>query len=333
MDPQYAAALTKAGLLGSAPPPPPSTAKEARAGFDIAVLKGYKAFLEPNLPPSNTYTVTDYPVSVEGGEISVRCLVPVADDQGVTFPVLVNIHGGGWTLGSVELDDYALRGYCVRQKISIVNVEYRLAPEYPFPTAVDDCHAALKWVVSNASLLKADVKKGFLIGGESAGANLSAVLAHIIRDDPSFEGRRLTGQLLCEPNVCHYAAYPESLQSQFRSMDEIPDMPALTRATIERFYEWYNAPPSDPRFSPLLYPSHQGLPRAYIQAMGLDALRDDALVYAEVLREAGVETKLDIYPGVGHGFQYGVPDIPAAAKVRADTEQAIGWLLNRESPA
>ena len=63
--------------------------------------------------------------------------------------------------------------------------------------------------MSNASVLKSDVKKGFLVGGESAGANLSAVLAHIVRDDPFFGGRRLTGQLLCEPNVCHYAAYPE----------------------------------------------------------------------------------------------------------------------------
>ncbi|KAH9885085.1 Alpha/Beta hydrolase protein [Cubamyces lactineus] len=333
MDPEYAAGLAKAGLLGSKPPPPPSTAEEARAGFDIAVLKVYKAFLVPQLPPSNAYTVTDHPVQVEGGEISVRCLVPMVDDQNETLPVLFYIHGGGWTVGSVELDDYALRGYCVRQKLSVVNVEYRLAPEYPFPTAVNDCYAALKWTIFNTSLLKANLEKGFLIGGESAGANLSAVLTHIARDDSFFEGRRLTGQLLCEPNVCHYAAYPESFKSKFLSIDEIPDMPALSRAMIERFYGWYNAPPSDPRISPLLYPSHQGLPRAYIQAMGLDALRDDALVYAEVLHEAGVETKLDLYPGVGHGFHYGVPDITAAAKVRDDVEQGIRWLLKRESPA
>ncbi|KAI0328847.1 hypothetical protein GY45DRAFT_1419728 [Cubamyces sp. BRFM 1775] len=330
MDPEFAAALTKAGLIDAKPPPPPSTAAEARAGFDMTVLKAYKAFLEPHLPPSDTYTVTDRPIPVEGGEISVRTLVPVVADQNETFPVIVYIHGGGWTIGSVELDDYVLRGNCVRQKIVIVNVEYRLASEHPFPTAVDDCYAAVKWTASNAALLKADLSKGFLVGGESAGANIAAVLAHVAQDDPFFEGRRLTGQLLCEPSVCHPAAYPESLKSKFKSIQEFTAMPPLSKETIEKFYEWYNAPPSDPRFSPLLYPSHQGLPRAYFQAMGFDALRDDALVYAEVLREAGVDTKVDIYPGVGHGFYYAFPSLTAAAKVREDAEKGIKWLLGRD---
>ncbi|KAH9900687.1 Alpha/Beta hydrolase protein [Cubamyces lactineus] len=333
MDPEFAAALAQAGLLDSKAPPPPSTAAEARAGFDMTVLRGYKAFLEPHLPPSNTYTVTDHRVLVQGGEIFVRSLVPAVDDKSEMFPVLVYIHGGGWTIGSIELDDYVLRGYCVRQKITVVNVEYRLAPEHPFPTAVDDCYAALKWTVSNAALLRADLRQGFLIGGESAGANIAAALTHTARDDPFFEGRRLTGQLLCEPSVCHLVAYPESLKPKFKSITEFTVMPPLSKEMVEKFYGWYNAPPSDPRFSPLLYPSHQGLPRAYIQAMGFDPLRDDAIVYEEVLREAGVETKLNLYPGVSHGFYYGFPGISAAVKVREDAEKGLKLLLGRQSSA
>lgn len=209
---------------------------------------------------------------VEGGEIIVRCVVPVVEDAHDTFPVLVNMHGGGkyeeclriltrdpnglqfylslgWSVGSVELDDYFLRQLSVDLKLSTVNIEYRyahdlmlrrgthshqpcrLAPEHPFPTAVNDCLAALKWVstyipprvclpflipiphlqvVQNTELLKADLKKGFLVGGQSAGGNLAAVLAHETLADPFFAGpgRQLTGQVLREPLLIHPDAYP-----------------------------------------------------------------------------------------------------------------------------
>ncbi|KAI0323834.1 hypothetical protein GY45DRAFT_1332193 [Cubamyces sp. BRFM 1775] len=328
MDPEYAAALAK--LEAPKDVPRPMTVAETRSISDLLYIDVHKQFLKSHLPPKNEYVVTDHSVPVEGGEITLRCLVPVVDDEKETFPVLVYMHGGGWSMGNVEMDDYLLRIQCVKHKLSIINIEYRLAPEYPFPTPLDDCYAALKWVVSNTSLLKVDLSKGFLIGGDSAGANLSVVLSHMARDDPFFEGRRLTGLYLCEPNICHYAAYPESLKPKFRSFAEYSDMPTLSRQALDQLYGWYNAPPSDPRFSPLLYASHHGLPRTYMQAMELDMLRDDAFVYAEVLREAGVETKVDLNLGVTHAFHYGFPGLAAAAKVRENLTGGIEWLLGRE---
>ncbi|KAH9900683.1 Alpha/Beta hydrolase protein [Cubamyces lactineus] len=292
MDPELSAVLNKLGASQSAFPA--GNVAESRAACEANFIAPHKAFLQSHLPSEDTYTLTDHIVPVDGGEITVKCIIPIVSDR-ETFPVLVNLHGGGWCLSSTEMDDYSLRIRCVKHKLSIVNVEYRLAPEYPFPTPLNDCYHALRWVASNTSLLKADLEKGFIVGGDSAGGNMSAVFAHILRDDPFFEGRRLTGQLLCEPQVCHYAAYPESLKAKFRSIFEQTGQPTLTRAMLDPFYAWYDAMPSDPRFSPLLYPSHEGLPRAYIQAMALDLLRDDALVYAEVLREAGVEVEVDLY--------------------------------------
>ncbi|KAI0328805.1 alpha/beta-hydrolase [Cubamyces sp. BRFM 1775] len=302
---------------------------ETRALFDKFVTTPHVAFHESILPAKDTYTVEDHLVAVEGGEISVRCLVPVVKYADETFPVLVFMHGGGMCVGSIELDDYALRSWCAKHKIAIVNVDYRLAPEHPFPTAVNDCHAALKWVVSNIQLLKVDLGKGFIVGGHSAGAYLSAVLAHIVRDDPFFDGRRLTGQLPREPTVCRYEAYPASLKSKLRSIEENKDVPPVNKAQLDRLRAWYNAPPTDPRCSPLLYPSHKGLPRAYVQASHLDVLRDEGLVYAEVLKEAGVEVKTDLYPGVGHGWYYNDPTSAASARARESVEEALEWLLRR----
>ncbi|KAI0364164.1 hypothetical protein BV20DRAFT_974744 [Pilatotrama ljubarskyi] len=328
MDPEFAAAV--APLVGQKQASPPTIA-EARAEFDQGVTAAFKAYLQPSLPPDSAYTVRDEIVDVDGGQISVRCLVPVVEDERETFPVFVNIHGGGWSVGTVELDDYFLRILCDKLKMSVVNVEYRLAPEHPFPTPVDDCFAALKWTVLNTPLLKADLKKGFIVGGHSAGANLSAVLAHMARDDPFFQGRQLTGQLLREPMVVHPDAYPEDLKSELGSMKENADVPPLSADTIMLLYGLYGAPPSDPRFSPLLYPSHRALPRAYIQAMALDPLRDDALVYDKVLRAACVETKLVMFPGVSHDFHYNFPAISLAAKVREDVVEGLKWLLGREA--
>ncbi|KAJ3006797.1 hypothetical protein NUW54_g3800 [Trametes sanguinea] len=342
MDPELAAAILASGANDAEPEPDVAL---TRAYFDVGVTNTLKDFLKSDLPPDHTYTVGEAVVSGDG--VSVRYYIPAADGSPATYPVLVNIHGGGWSVGSIELDDYVLRQLCVKLSLSIVNIEYRLAPEHPFPAAVDDCLAALRWTVDNTSILKADLGKGFIVGGHSAGGNLSAVLSHILRDDPYFEGRRLTGQLLRDPFVCHPDAYPESLKSSFRSMEDNKDVPPVTRPVLDQLFGWYNAPPHDPRFSPLLYPSHEGLPRAYIQAMELDPLRDDAVVYARVLREVGVEVKFDLYvtsvlrdgktgcadiaspryPGVSHGFHYNWPGIKAAAKVRADLVDGIKWLL------
>ncbi|KAI0655774.1 Alpha/Beta hydrolase protein [Cubamyces menziesii] len=334
MDPEYAAALEQAGLLKGIPLP--KTVAETRAISDLLYIGVHNQFLQSYLPPENKYVATDRSVPVEGGQITVRCLVPTVGDEKETFPLLVYIHGGGWSMGNVDMDDYLLRIQCVEHKLSIVNIEYRLAPEHPFPIPLNDCYAALKWAVSNTSLLGADLSKGFLIGGDSAGANISVVLSHVARDDPIFEGRRFTGMYLCEPNICHYSAYPERcvytpfpLKSKFRSFEEYSDMPTLSRQALDQLNGWYNAPPTDPRFSPLLYPSHRGVPRTYIQAMELDPLRDDAFVYAEVLRDAGVETKLDLNMGVTHAFHYGFPSLPAATKVRENLKRGLEWLLKR----
>ncbi|KAI0364166.1 hypothetical protein BV20DRAFT_974747 [Pilatotrama ljubarskyi] len=334
MDPEFEAAV--APLAALAPPRTPTLA-EGRADLD-AIAAGYKAYLQPSLPPESAYTIKDETVDVDGGHILVTCLVPVVDHEHETFPLLVWYHGGGWSMGSIELDDYHLRILCVKLKLAVVNVEYRLAPEHPFPTPLEDALAALKWAAQNPALLKADLKKGFIVGGESAGANMSASLAIIARDDQFFHDRPLTGQLLQEPKVVHLDAYPEHLKAELRSTEENANAPIMSTENIRRLIGtpdkpvgWYNPPPRDPRFSPLLSPSHAGLPRAYIQAMGLDPLRDHALVYSRVLREAGVETKVDLYPGVSHGFHYIFPTISTALRVREGVVEGLKWLLGRNA--
>ncbi|KAH9852858.1 Alpha/Beta hydrolase protein [Lenzites betulinus] len=335
VDPELAARLAALKTDDStlSEPPPASV---IRAGFDAICTAPFKAYMEPLLPQESAYILQDKKVAVEGGEIIVRCVVPVVEDDTERFPVFVNIHGGGWTVGSIELDDYVLRKLSVDLKIVTVDVGYRLAPEHPFPTAVDDCLAALKWTVLNAASLKADLAKGFLVGGDSAGANLAAVLAHEARDDPFFSaepGRKLTGQVLREPLVAYPDVYPESLKPEMVSMDENRNAPLLPRSLAELFVGFYNPPRADPRFSVLLHPSHEGLPRAFVQAMGLDALRDDGRAYAKAMRAAGGEDACRFieYPGAAHSFHYSFPDIALAVRVRDDFVEGIKWLLGRET--
>ncbi|KAH9852852.1 Alpha/Beta hydrolase protein [Lenzites betulinus] len=334
VDPELAVHLDVLKADDSAPHEPPS-ATGIRVVFDAVCTTPFKAYMEPLLPQESAYVLQDRKVAVEGGEIIVRCVVPVVEDDVERFPVLVNIHGGGWTAGSIELDDYFLRKLSVDLRIVTVNIEYRLAPEHPFPTAVNDCLAALKWIVLNTAFLKADLSKGFLVGGHSAGGNLAAVLAHEARDDPFFSaepGRQITGQVLREPVGASPDAYPEWLKPEMLAMEENRHAPLLPRAIIEHLADFYNPPRTDPRFAPLLYPSHVGVPRAFVQAMGLDALRDDGRAYAKAMRVAGGEgASCDRYPGAAHGFHYTFPDIALAVRVREDLVQGINWLLGREA--
>ncbi|ETW74927.1 Esterase/lipase/thioesterase, partial [Heterobasidion irregulare TC 32-1] len=275
--------------------------------------------------------VQDHQVPVGGqARILARCVVPTpANARGKTFPLLVWYHAGGFISGYAAMDDYILRHICVELQISIVNVDYRLAPEFPFPTGINDSYAALKWAVQNVALLSANLSKGFIVSGLSAGGTIAAVMALRARDDPFFRSYPLTGQILHSPATIHPAAYPDRQAkiAIFYSSLSFTHAPILPGRALAWFYGLVKAPPADPDFSPLLASEHAGLPPLWMQLAGMDPLRDEALLYEKVLRTSGVQTKLHVYPGVPHAFEFVFPKLSISIQFRSDFRDGIKWLL------
>ncbi|KAJ6485168.1 Alpha/Beta hydrolase protein [Mycena vitilis] len=282
--------------------------EERRARFDSIFGEIAKKTYGPGLPKETDYRLDDQKVEVRDGKILVRSLVPTSKQgSATTYPLMVWIHGGGWTNGNLELDDYLLRTICVKLQISILNVDYRLAPEHPHPTGLDDCYSALKW---------------------SSGGHFATVIAHRARDDPFFEHRQLTGSLLQIPVLLNHDAAPEKYKSSLLSYEQNKHAPISPVESLIWSFEQLGGSPEDPEVSPLLYPSHTGLPPTVLQACGLDPLRDEDLLYARLLEKDGVKTKAIVYPGVPHGFQYSFPSIKMAVKWEADYRAGLQWLLN-----
>ncbi|OCH92008.1 hypothetical protein OBBRIDRAFT_486115 [Obba rivulosa] len=323
-DPEVEACLDKMPGFG----PVPGDMVSARLAFDKLVIVAARKATEPFLPHESEYRVQEFQIPVDSGEIAVRCLMPITVGQeNKTFPLLYWTHGGGWLFGNLDMDDMFLRTICVELQITVVNVDYRLAPEYPFPTGVNDAYTALKWAVNHTPLLSVDPSKGFIVSGSSAGGNLATVIAHRSQDDPFFEGRRVTGQLLQIPAICHPGGYPDEYKGELLSFDTTGDARLLAKAHMVATYEKYGAPATNPECSPLLYPSHKGQPPAYMQVCGVDPLRDEALLYERLLRDDGVKTKLEVYPGVGHGFHIYAPESKSAKKFVQDFKYGLKWLL------
>jgi len=321
-DPEFAPFIAQL----SAPAPQVYDLEAQRQRFNTRFLESAKQTYAPGLPKETEYRVTDYHVDVADGKILVRSLIPTSKEG--SYPLMVWLHGGGWTSGDVELDDYQLRAICVELQISILNVDYRLAPEYPHPTGLNDSYAALKWATESTELLSADLKKGFIVAGLSAGAHLAAVIAHQTRDDPFFKAKKLTGSLHQIPSVLNPSAMPEKYKPFLLSYEQNKDAPLLTTERLIGSWNRLGGNPADPEVSPLLYPSHKGLAPAVIQACGLDPLRDEALLYDRLLREDGVKTKTIAYPGVPHGFQYLFPALKMAVKWEEDYRAGLRWLLD-----
>ncbi|KAJ7682684.1 Alpha/Beta hydrolase protein [Mycena polygramma] len=288
--------------------------KERRARFDSVFGEIAKKTYGTGLPKDTDYRLDDHQVEVKDGRILVRSLVPTSKQGSTaTYPLLVWIHGGGWTNGNAELDDYLLRTICVELQISILNVDYRLAPEHPHPTGLDDCYSALKWqqAAETPELFCADLKKGFIVAGQSSGGHFASMLAHRARDDPFFEHRALTGSLLQIPVLLNHDAAPEKYiflvalgreKSTFArykpcllSYEQDRNAPI---SPVESLV-WSFSSPEDPEVSPLLYPSHKGLPPTVVQVCGLDPLRDEDLLYARLLENDGVKTKAIVWPSSG----------------------------------
>jgi len=126
-------------------------------------------------------------------------------------------------MGDLDVDDYMLRIISVEFRIAAIGVDYRLAPEYKFPTQLNDGYAALKWAVEHASILSVDIAKGFLVGGVSAGGNMAAIVAHRTVDDAFFASRKLTGQLLGTPIILQHPHIPEQYKSEIYSLEQNKD--------------------------------------------------------------------------------------------------------------
>ena len=211
--------------------------------------------------------------------------------RGQTLPALVYFHGGGWTIGDLDTHDVLCRSLALGARCAVFSVDYRLAPEHPFPAAVDDCWAATRYVAEHAREL--DVH-GIALGGDSAGGNLAATVALLAREQ---NGPALAFQLLIYPATdqrCATASHERNAQGYLLTRDAIQ---YFRRAYLPNEHDWL-----DWRASPLFAKSHANLPPAFVITAGFDPLLDEGRAYADKLRAAGVEVAYHEYADMVHGF-------------------------------
>ncbi len=225
--------------------------------------------------------------------IRARHYVPVADG-GSRPPLLVYFHGGGFTFGDLDTHDGVCRLLCRHAGAHVLAVDYRLAPEHPFPAAVEDARAALAWAHANAAELGADPAR-VGVGGDSAGGNLAAVAAQLAAHDG---GPAPVLQLLIYPTV--------DFTTRRRSRELFGEGFLLSNQQMDWFEANYlgpgSEPASDPRASPLLAEDLSGLAPAFVVTAAFDPLRDEGEEYARALQAAGTAATLRRFPGFIHAF-------------------------------
>jgi acetyl esterase len=239
--------------------------------------------------------IEDRTVPGPAGNLPVRVYTPVDAKDGATLASLVFYHGGGFVIGDLETHDDLCRGLANGSGCRVVAVDYRLAPEHPFPAAVEDCFAATRYVASHASAFGIDPAR-LAVGGDSAGGNLAAVVSQLAKVEG---GPAIAFQLLIYP-VTQLGADAET-----RSMRENGKGYFLEKEGMDWFTRCYAPDPrhrADPRLSPLLCTDLSGLPPAYVVTAGFDPLRDEGKDYADKLDAAGVPVTYVNYPGMVHGF-------------------------------
>lgn len=215
-----------------------------------------------------------------------------------TLPVALYFHGGGWTLfGGLDACEWLPSRVAALAGIAVVAVDYRLAPQHPYPAAVEDALAAARWVAAHGAELGTDDR--LAVFGDSAGGNLSAVVALALRDEP--DAPRLLAQALIYPVT--------STTLEDGSMLENAQNPVLFRADMATFLAHYlggeagiAAHAADPLVAPLTAPTLAGLPPALVQIADHDVLRDQGLAYAERLRDDRVPTSVQRFPAAAHGW-------------------------------
>jgi acetyl esterase len=229
---------------------------------------------------------------------------PAASGQLTTPAVLLYFHGGGFVVGDLDTHDGTARQHAVGAGAVVVSVDYRLAPEHPYPAAIDDAWAATEWVTENAAELGADGTR-LAVAGDSAGGTIAAVIAQRARDN---SGPPIAFQLLWYPSTMWDPSLP--------SFAENASALVLDRQAIAAFSRWYagEVDLSDPPagMAPGRAKNLSGLPPAYIAVAGHDPLRDDGVRYGELLAAAGVPVEVHNAETLVHGYVGYAGVVPAA---------------------
>ncbi|MAW34179.1 MAG: lipase [Proteobacteria bacterium] len=235
----------------------------------------------------------DRDIRVGNSDIKIRIYWPKALAIDEKLPVLLFFHGGGYVIGDLNTHDSVCRILANLADLIVVSVDYRLAPEYKFPVAVEDCFAALNWVKENGSMIGADTSR-LAVGGDSAGGNLAAVTSILARDN-GFQNIRF--QLLVYPATAPEPETPSHYQFSEGFL--------LTRRLVTWFYKHYLRSRSDTkdfRYAPLISDDLSQLPSSLIITAGHDPLRDEGVEYAKKLIEFGNDVRVINYNGMAHGF-------------------------------
>ncbi len=281
LDPQARAVLDQMAQAGDKSIHELSVKEARQTAAAMASMQG------PSEPVAG---VEDRTLAAPGGDIPVRIYKPFGAEP---LPVLMYFHGGGWVIGDIESSDGLCRTLANAAGCIVVSVDYRLAPEHPFPAAAEDAYHATLWIAANASDFGGDPLR-IAVCGDSAGGNLATVVAQIARDRGT---PAIKFQLLIYPvtdAACDTPSYVENAEGYF-----------LTKDAMQWFWNHYIQNDADrmhPYASPLRASSFAGLPAALVITAEYDPLRDEGERYAERMRAAGTPVELTRYDGMIHGF-------------------------------
>ncbi|KAH7395528.1 Alpha/Beta hydrolase protein [Cadophora sp. MPI-SDFR-AT-0126] len=267
-------------------------------------------------------------VTSDNETIPLRVYKPSSTPASVKLPVFIFYHGGGYCFGTLSSED----GFCswiVEQVgIVVVNVCYRHTPQWKWPAQREDAFNSLNWVFDNIESLGGDEKRVF-VGGRSSGSNLAAGIT--LRDTET-GSKRIKGLILDLPHVCHTDVFPSELIAAGKdSFAENIDAPILPSSRIKFFNELLDVKDPGEKYYSVLLASKDELakfPPTHFLVAGRDALRDEALLFEEKLRQSGIKTEINIYSGVPHGFRrFG--ELQASRQYDHDLVDAFAWLLKQ----
>ena len=309
MDPEVQEGMAPLlAMMAEATPPPAGDWQSRRENVD-ALLESLSAAL----PRPTDVTTADHETTADDGTtIALRWYTK---DGATPGPAVLYLHGGGMILGSLGLYDPRVAGYVSASGVPMLQVEYRLAPEHPHPTPVEDCYAALRWLGEHAAELGVDPAR-IAVMGDSAGGGLAAGVALMARDRG---GPALAGQLLIYPMLDDRTTTPDPDVAPFATWtydDNVTGWGALLG-------EAHGTDGVSPYAAPARATDLTGLPRAYVEVGELDVFRDEDVAYARRLAAAGVSTELHVHPGCPHAFEAFAPEADVTRRSTADRTRVL----------